>query len=152
MFRGVSSVNLDAKGRLAIPSRYRERIGVLSDNALVLTVSPLDPCLWLYPLPEWEAVEAKLKNLSDFDRQSRRTKQMMRGYATDMELDGQGRILVPNTMREYAGLDKQVMIFGQDNKFEIWAEDAWTSTHDEWKAELGADEETASEALRDLSL
>ncbi len=152
MFRGVSTVNLDAKGRLAIPSRYRERIGVLCNNALVLTVSPLDRCLWLYPLPEWEVIEDKLKQLSDFDKQSRRTKQMMRGYATDCEPDAQGRILIPQAMREYAGVNKQTLIFGQDNKFELWDESSWNETHAEWLGQLEEAGENASETLRDLSL
>jgi MraZ protein len=152
VFRGVSTVNLDAKGRLAIPSRYRERITVLCKNALILTVSPLDRCLWLYPLTEWEVIEEKLKKLSDFDKQSRRTKQMMRGYATDCEPDSQGRILIPQAMREYSGINKQTLIFGQDNKFELWDEGGWKETHEEWLGQLGEAGENASETLRDLSL
>ena len=91
MFRGFSSVSLDSKGRLAIPSRFRERLMGIAGGCLVQTLNPLDRSLWLYPLPEWELIEEKLAELSDFDKQSRRAKQMMRGYATDCQLDTHGR-------------------------------------------------------------
>ena len=83
MFRGFSKISIDSKGRLAIPSRYRALISDQALNNLVITLNPLDRSLWLYPLPEWELIEEKLAALSDFDKQSRRTKQMMRGYAND---------------------------------------------------------------------
>ncbi len=152
MFRGFSTVSLDAKGRLAIPSRQRERIASACQGALVATLNPLDRCLWLYPLPEWELIEAKLQALSDFDRQSRRTKQMMRGYACDCELDGQGRILVPQTLREFAGLHKEVVLLGQGNKFEIWDAQRWAEQRDEWLQCLGGEDGESSQALGGLSL
>ena len=90
MFRGFSTLSIDSKGRLAVPSRYRDRLQSISDGNLVLTLNPLDRCLWLYPVPEWELIESKLADLSDFDKQGRRAKQMMRGYAADCQMDGQG--------------------------------------------------------------
>ena len=152
MFRGISTVSLDAKGRVAIPSRYRERLSVLCENALVLTLNPWDRSLWLYPLPEWEVIEAKLRDLSDYDKQSRRTKQMMRGYATDCELDGHGRILLPQKLREFAGLEKQAVILGQGNKFEVWDEAIWNQQREEWLEQVDQDGGSAPEALRGLSL
>jgi MraZ protein len=92
MFKGFSSVNIDAKGRLAIPARYRDQLSAGDSSALVLTLNPWDRCLWLYPASEWELIEAKLQGLSDFDHESRRTKQIIRGYATDCAFDGQGRV------------------------------------------------------------
>ena len=87
MFRGLSTINVDAKGRLAIPARYREALALLGSPELVLTLNPWDRALWLYPLAEWELIETKLSALSDFDKQSRRTKQIMRGYAADCVCD-----------------------------------------------------------------
>lgn len=152
MFRGFSTVSLDTKGRLAVPARYRDRLAESGSNVLILTLNPLDRCLWLYPLPDWEVIEAKLQELSDFDKQSRRTKQMMRGYATECDLDRHGRILLPQKHREFAGLRKQAVVLGQGNRFELWDEATWNAQRDEWLA--GIDEQAAepTEALRRLSL
>lgn len=152
MFRGISFLNLDTKGRLAVPSRFRERMSATGINSLVLTLNPLDRCLWLYPLPEWEVIDAKLAALSDFDRQSRRTKQMMRGYASDCELDKLGRILLPRELRDFARLDRSIALLGQGNKLELWDAAAWNTQRDEWLADLDAPEGDAPEALRSLSL
>jgi MraZ protein len=152
VFRGFGVVSLDLKGRLAIPSRYRERLQECCGGCLVLTLNPLDRSLWIYPLPEWEAVEEKLKALSDFDRRSRRTKQMMRGYATDLDMDGQGRILLPAKHRELAGLDKNIVVLGQGNKFELWDEEHWNRQRDEYFAEIGEAGADQPGPLLDLSL
>jgi MraZ protein len=152
VFRGFNTLSVDIKGRVAVPSRYRDRLVSIADGNLVLTLNPLDRSLWLYPLPEWEVIEAKLATLSDFDTKSRRTKQMMHGYAIDCQMDGQGRILVPIELREYAGLEKQAAILGQGNKFEIWDEETWNQQRDEWLEAVGNDSETSSDSLKSLSL
>ncbi|HTT09137.1 MAG TPA: division/cell wall cluster transcriptional repressor MraZ [Gammaproteobacteria bacterium] len=152
MFRGFSAVSIDAKGRLALPSRYRQAVAAISGNQLVVTLNPLDRCLWLYPLPAWQAIEEKLAQLSDFDKQSRRTKQMMRGHATECELDGHGRVLLPPKLREFAGLKRDGVLLGQSNKFELWDEAAWNRQRDDWLGQVGEDQEAVSSALRDLSL
>jgi len=152
VFRGLSTLSVDEKGRVAIPSRHRERVQGLSEGRLVLTLNPLDRCLWLYPLTEWEVVEAKLQALSDFDRRSRRTKQMMRGYATDCEFDSQGRIRLPQELREFASIDRQAVLLGQGNKFEIWAEKQWEAQREAWLQELDGDAGAPSETLGELSL
>lgn len=151
MFRGFSTLSIDGKGRLAIPSRYRKRLSSDTDKCLVLTLNPRDRSLWLYPLSAWEQVEAKLAALSDFDKQERRTKQMMRGYATDCQIDAQGRILIPQELRDYAELRKQVIILGQWNKFEIWDEQAWAEQRESWLQQIG-DSGEPSEVLKSLSL
>ncbi len=151
-FQGINALSLDAKGRLAIPSGYREQIAAVCGNALVLTLSPYDPCLWLYPVTEWEAIDVKLQQLSDFDKQSRRTKQMMRGYASSCVLDAQGRIRIPESLREFANLVKYITFLGQGNRFELWDADAWVGQRDEWRSDIGRGVGTASEALRDLAL
>ena len=152
MFRGFSSVSLDSKGRLAIPSRFRERLMEIAGGCLVQTLNPLDRSLWLYPFPNGDLIEEKLAELSDFDRQSRRAKQMMRGYASDCQLDSHGRILVPAELRDYAQLDKQVIILGQGNKFEIWNRGNWEEQRDHWLGMVGDEEGTPAEALQSLSL
>lgn len=152
MFRGFSSVSVDNKGRLAIPSRFRDRVTLIAEGRLVLTLNPLDRALWLYPLPEWELIENKLAALSDFDRQSRRAKQMMRGYAADCVLDAQGRILIPQELREYASLNRQAVLLGQGNKFEIWDHASWKAQRDEWLEQVGKADGEPSETLRPLSL
>lgn len=152
MFRGFSTLSVDSKGRLAIPSRYRERLSSETGGYLVLTLNPMDRSLWLYPLIEWEFIETKLADLSDFEKQGRRTKQMMRGYAADCQLDAQGRILIPQELRDYAQLKKQAVILGQGNKFEIWDENAWREQRDQWLEQIGDESGEPPDALRSLSL
>ncbi len=152
MFRGFSSVSLDSKGRVAIPSRYRERLMGDAGGCLVQTLSPLDRALWLYPLPDWELIEEKLADLSDFDKQSRRAKQMMRGYATDCQLDAHGRILIPAELRDYARIGKQAVILGQGNKFEIWNRASWDEQRENWLSRVGDEQGEPAGALQSLSL
>jgi mraZ protein len=142
---------MDAKGRLALPARYRERVQETCSGALVVTLNPRDLCLWIYPLPEWELIDEKLNQLPDFDRQSRRTKQMMRGYALDCELDSQGRILLSQELRSIAGLDRRVVLLGQGNKFEVWDEQRWTRERDEWIADIEGSDGQPAAALESLS-
>ena len=151
MFTGPNKISVDSKGRLAIPSCYREFILVQFENRLTITLSPFDRALWLYPRPEWDKIKSKLSALADSDKQSRRDKQMIRGYARDCEPDGQGRILIPRLLRDYAGLAGPAMIFGQDNKFEIWNEAAWDKEFAEWQQSIGDDSGSVPEALRSIS-
>lgn len=152
MFRGFSAVSIDSKGRLAVPSRFRDRLSAIAGGCLVQTLNPLDRSLWLYPLSEWELIETKLADLSDFDKQSRRAKQMMRGYATDCQLDAQGRILLTPELRDYASIKKQSVILGQGNKFEIWNQASWEEQRDHWLEQVGNADDEPSAPLRGLSL
>lgn len=152
MFRGLSTISVDAKGRFAIPVRYREAVALLGNLGLVITVNPWDRALWLYPLHEWELIETKLSALTDFDRQSRRTKQIMRGYATDCACDGQGRVLLPLELREIAGIDRQAVLLGQGNKLEIWDGESWKTERDNWLKNVGHGSGAPSTALESLSL
>jgi MraZ protein len=152
MFRGFSAVSIDSKGRLAVPSRFRDRLSAIAGGCLVQTLNPLDRSLWLYPLSEWELIETKLADLSDFDKQSRRAKQMMRGYATDCQLDAQGRILLTPELRDYASIKKQSVILGQGNKFEIWNQASWEEQRDHWLEQVGNADDEPSDPLRGLSL
>lgn len=149
MFRGVSTLSLDAKGRMAMPAKYRERLEELCEGQLVVTVDR--DCLLLYPLPQWEEIERKLVRLPTLNAQSRRLQRLLIGHATECELDGNGRILVPTPLREFARLEKRVVLIGQGNKFELWDEDSWSARRDEWLAEGDSDMELPAE-LESLSL
>jgi MraZ protein len=125
VFQGISKINMDPKGRVAMPARYREHLMDASGGRIVATVSVFEPCLWLYPIQEWEQVRAKLQTLPTANAESRRILRLLLGHATDLELDGSGRILLPQVLRDFAQLDKQVSLVGQINKFELWSDDAW---------------------------
>jgi MraZ protein len=150
MFRGVNNLNLDSKGRLAVPTRYRETLGRHCNGRMVLTVDR-DHCLLLYPLPDWEEIERKLVKLPSFNAQSRRLQRLLIGHATECDLDAAGRILLPPPLREFASLDKAVILIGQGNKFEIWDESTWNTRRAEW-LEKGGDEGPMPEGLEQLSL
>ncbi len=123
MFRGASSISLDAKGRLTLPSRLRAELG--EDAQLVITIDAIDPCLCLYPACEWEVIEARLRELPSLLEENRRLLRLLVGNAVDLELDGNGRFLVPARLREFAGLSKTAVLVGQLNKFQLWDESAW---------------------------
>ena len=149
MFRGATKVTLDAKGRLAIPTRYRERIAERCNGQLVATVDK-DYCLLLYPFPDWEVIEQKLIALPSLNKQARRLQRLMVGYATEIDIDGHGRILLPRELREFAGLGRQAILLGQGNKFELWDEESWNEKRDAW---LSDDDETdLPSELESLSL
>jgi len=133
MFRGVNALTLDSKGRLAVPSRYRDQLAEQCGGRLVVTVDP-DHCLLLYPLPAWEEIERKLVKLPSFNAQARRLQRLLVGHATECELDAAGRILLPTLLREFAQMDKDVVLIGQGNKFEIWSAAAWDAGRSEWLA------------------
>ena len=150
MFRGATKVTLDAKGRLAIPSRYRERLSVRSDGQVVVTIDR-SHCLLIYPLPDWEEIEAKLNRLPALNEVARQLQQFMVGYATDLELDGHGRILLPQVLRDFASLNRQTMLIGQGNKFELWDEERWSARLEAWQQDDDQDAELPPE-LKQLSL
>lgn len=133
MFRGGSTVKLDAKGRLALPTRYRPFIAERYEGQLVLTVHD-DRCLLLYPRPEWEKIEHQLIHTPNNDRRVRDVQRMLMGYASDVEMDGSGRILVAPRLREFAKLDKNIHLVGVGKKFEIWNEEAWEQICQGWMA------------------
>ena len=151
MFRGPTKVTLDAKGRLAVPTRYRERIAARCDGHLVVTVDR-DYCLLIYPLPDWEEIERKLVRLPAFDRKARQLQRLMVGHATEVELDGHGRILLSKELREFAGLEKHTVLIGQGNKFELWDEERWNERRDSWLADEEGDKLPLSAELESLSL
>jgi len=139
VFRGVTYLSLDAKGRMAVPARYRDRLQSESDGRVVITVDR-DGCLLLYPMGEWEVIERELVQLPSLNKQARRLQRLLIGHATECEFDGQGRILVPGPLREFAGIDRRVVMIGQGNKFELWDEATWHERRSAWLAADDDDE------------
>ena len=138
MFRGISSVTMDAKGRMALPARYRDAVAVASDGRIVVTIDMRESCLLLYPLAEWELVQGKLENLSNINPQARLLQRLLIGHATDLELDAAGRLLLPSMLRDFGGLKKKLVLVGQGNKIEIWSADHWQQRLDLWREECAA--------------
>jgi MraZ protein len=133
MFRGANKLTLDAKGRMVMPTRYRERLQELCGGKLVVTVDK-DQCLLIYPLPDWEEIERKLMRLPTLNPQARRLQRLMVGHATDLELDGHGRVLLPPKLREFGLLTRDAMLIGQGSRFELWDEARWNERQNEWLA------------------
>jgi len=119
---------------MSIPTRYRERLIARCGGELIVTVDK-DHCLLVYPLPEWELLEQKLVRLPSMNKVARRIVRIMVGYATEVEMDANGRILLSRELREFASLEKQAMLIGQGLKFELWDEATWNAKRDEWLSE-----------------
>ncbi|CDZ95840.1 cell division protein MraZ [Pseudomonas saudiphocaensis] len=134
-----------------MPSRYRDELVSRCDGHLIITIDAVDSCLCIYPLPEWELIEAKLRELPSLHEESRRLQRLLIGNAVDLEMDGNGRVLVPPRLREHARLDKRAMLVGQLNKFSLWNEDEW---NEQANADLAAIKQPGAlpEALRELIL
>lgn len=153
MFRGLTAINLDGKGRMAIPARYRPGLEKKdASGLLVVTIDTEQPCLLLYPYHQWEVIEAKLEALSSFNPVTRRIQRLLMGHATELEMDSAGRILLPTLLREYAGLDRCVMLVGQGKKFEIWSEAQWQQGRENWLKEQMSDEKGIPPELQNISL
>jgi MraZ protein len=124
MFRGANKLTLDAKGRMVMPTRYRDRLQEICGGKLVITVDK-DQCLMLYPVPRWEEIERRLMALPSLNPQARRLQRLMVGHATDLELDAHGRLLLPQKLREFAMLTRDAILIGQGERFELWDEARW---------------------------
>lgn len=148
MFSGTVPINIDNKGRLAIPTRYRE---LLSDG-LVCTIGLHETCLMLYPMLQWHEIEQKLARLSSMIEAERRITRLLLGHATECPMDNSGRILLPMTLRKYAKLDKHAMLVGQSNKFEIWNEMIWDEQIAADIEAIPADISELSDNLRSLTI
>ena len=151
MFRGINAVNLDVKGRMAIPTRYRGQLQNEAHNRLVVTIDTEERCLLLYPLPIWEEIERKIESLSSFDSRTRRIQRLLIGHATEEELDSNGRLLLPQLLREYANLKKEIVLIGQGKKFEIWDNETWQKGREVWLSDKLANAVLPDE-LKTLSL
>ena len=151
MFRGIASVSVDAKGRVTVPAPQRTLINSISDDELVVTIDTEDRCLLLYPVPYWQEIEERLAQLPSFNPDTRRIQRLLIGHATDLSMDRHGRILLPPLLREYAGLDKNIIFVGQGKKIEIWGESQWELGRDSWLA-VDMEENGVPPELLSLSL
>ena len=124
MFRGAAKVTLDVKGRMVLPTRVRDRLAQLGHSQLVATVDR-DQCVLIYPLGDWQQLQDGLLNLPNLNSEARWLQRLMVGYATDLDIDGHGRVLIPGELREFTGLQRDAMLFGQGNHLELWDEIAW---------------------------
>ena len=131
-FRGVSACNVDAKGRFAMPTKYRESFQETSSSKCVITIDTEDDCLLLYPLQVWEEIEASLQSLPSLNRKVRRIQRLLIGHASEVEIDAQGRVLLPTILRQFAHVKKKMMVVGQGKKFELWSEENWLSACKAW--------------------
>ncbi len=134
-----------------MPTRYREQIAASCEGKMVATIDTESRCLLMYTQPEWEVIQIKIDALSSFNPSTRRIQRLLIGHATDLELDANGRLLLPATLREYAGLEKKIVLLGQGKKFELWSEENWLQTRDAYLDEAQG-EGLIPEELQSLSL
>ncbi|HEC30090.1 MAG TPA: transcriptional regulator MraZ [Gammaproteobacteria bacterium] len=151
MFRGVNIISLDAKGRFAMPTRYREQLDESCSGKLIVTVDR-DHCLLIYPFPEWEEIERKLVKLPSFNRQARGMQRLLIGHATELDMDANGRMLLTPPLRKFAALEKRAVLIGQGNKFELWDEQTWNQKCEQWFDEGELDADGLPPELESLSL
>ncbi len=150
MLRGPTKVTLDAKGRLSIPTKHREGIVSRCGGKLVCTVDHRR-CLLIYPLPDWEEAERKLMRLPSLNQTAQKLKGLLLGYATDVEMDSHGRVLIPREHREIAGIERLSVLLGQGNKFELWDESRRIEQENRWTEESELDGSDLPEILESLS-
>jgi MraZ protein len=151
VFRGVHHLSLDEKGRLALPARQRERLDTICAGRLVATIDTQSRCLLFYPLSAWEELERQIQALPTLNAAVRRFQRLLIGYASDVECDGSGRVLIPPALREYAGLDRKAVLVGQGNKLELWDEALWLAERDKW-LDLAREEGSLPAEMLRLSL
>ena len=143
MFIGEYEHNVDAKGRIAVPAKFRAK---LSLNAII--TRGLDHCLFVFTAKEWETLAQKLINLPLAQANSRAFVRLMMAGAMESEVDSQGRVLIPDYLRKYAGIEKQVIIAGLYNRIEIWNKDSWR----EYKTRSESQSEEIAEKLGELGI
>ena len=154
MFRGSDPINMDAKGRMAIPTRYRALLSEICQGELVITIDMKSTCLTLSPLPEWKNFEAKVAALPALDDLGEMLSRFVIGQAKDIQLDANGRILIPSELREYAEIDKKLILVGRTQRLEIWAEDNWNAEREKSRQnyrDMLGNKDNMSEALKNLS-
>ena len=148
MFQGETAVTLDDKGRLALPTAYRDVIANNCGNRLVFTYNPFEAgCLWLFPHAEWEAVRDQVNELPGVKRVHRDLQLKLVGAAAVVEPDGNARVLVPASQRNAAGIEKKAVLLGMNNKFELWSEQAHLN-----KIHQSIGEHELSDEMLDLKL
>jgi len=150
MFKGITNIRLDTKGRLTIPTKYRSIIDEQSNSKLVVTIDSEEKCLLLYPSTSWQKIQEKINDLPSFNKNARRIQRLLIGHAEDIDLDGNGRILLSKPLRSFAEMTKQITMIGQGEKFEIWSNDIWEKRITAWRAE--ETEESEESILMDIKI
>ncbi len=147
MFRSMFIHTIDSKGRVSVPTKFREILRAKYDDRLIVT-NYLDPCLVAYPFEEWKRIEEKFAAQSAFKKEIRAFKRLLISAATECTIDRQGRILIPPSLREHAQLDKEAVLVGQITYFEIWDRLCW----DKEMGELQQNPESIGNALAEFGL
>ncbi len=145
MFRGRFEHTIDLKGRTSIPSKFREILASNYDERLMVT--NWDGCLWAYPFAEWITIESKVSALPQFDKRVKAIQRVFISAASECPIDKQGRLLIPPTLREYAALDKDIILAGMTKRIEIWAKERWLSEFEKSQKMVSEDD-----GLADLGL
>ena len=148
MFKGMHNINLDGKGRLTIPTKYRNTITDQSNGSMVVTMDTEEKCLLLYPSTIWATIEKKINDLPSFSKNHRRIQRILIGHAEDLDIDSAGRILLSKPLRLAADMTKKITLIGQGQKFEIWNEDTWNTKVNNWRSE--ETDESEQSVLSDL--
>ncbi|MFO7839290.1 MAG: division/cell wall cluster transcriptional repressor MraZ [Desulfosalsimonadaceae bacterium] len=146
MFRGSSNHNIDTKGRLIIPVRFREILQTKKEQALMVT--RLDKALFAYPVDEWEKIEERIHSLAEKSEAMRRFRRVFIGAVQHCPVDRQGRILIPPELRNYARLQKEIVLVGVLDHFEIWSRQRWEEENLKLEEEDMQDEEVQSEIAK----
>lgn len=150
MFKGISNLSIDIKGRASMPLRYRKDFCSKNKCKLVITADK-DKCLLIYTQNNWNIIEKKLSNLPSYNKEARFIQRLVIGHATESEIDTQGRFLIPNPLREYASIQKKIILLGQGSKFELWSENIWNKNMKSWLERENIDE-VNNDALTELKL
>jgi MraZ protein len=132
VFRGATKIALDDKGRMVVPVRHRERLAERSEGQLIVTVNLDGQSLLIFATSDWEPVERRIMALPAFEPLSDRLQHLMIGHATELTLDGHGRVLLPPELREFAQIERNAMLVGQGNRFELWQEARWLEKRSFW--------------------
>ncbi len=143
MFLGSHAITMDAKGRLAIPAKIRDALASLCGGRLVITAHTEERCLLVYPETQWDELLPQIEALPNINRRARMAQRLLLGYATPLEMDGNGRVLLPPPLRDYAGLEKKLLLVGQGKKLELWSESSWF----DWLNTAGEDDDMPEEML-----
>jgi len=150
MFKGISNLSIDVKGRASMPQRYRADFSLKNKSKLVITADK-DKCLLIYTQSNWATIEKKLSNLPSYNKEARFIQRLLIGYATESEIDSQGRFLIPTPLRDYAGIQKKIVLLGQGSKFELWSENIWNKNMKSWLVSQTNDDSN-NNALSELKL
>ena len=148
MFRGHFEHAIDAKGRTSLPARFRDVLAAANDLRLVITPALFDPCIHAYPMRIWEELEGKIAALPQFDPNVVAFRRRYLSAAVECDLDKQGRILIPPSLREHAGLTKDVLWAGMGQTAELWSSERWNAAQQMSESELQSFKTAIAEQLR----